>query len=67
MERGHGEDPKASQRGLGVSAGRSQETFWVGELAALQTGQITPQPEQVQVQFLQVLLPLLDLDTATGS
>lgn len=66
VEGGHREDSQASQHALGGPAGHSEEALGVWELAALQAGQIAPQPEQVQVQFLQVLLPLLDLNTTTG-
>lgn len=63
MEGGHGEDSQASQHALGGPAGHSEEALWVWELAALQAGQVAPEPEQIQVQFLQILLPLLDLST----
>lgn len=63
VEGGHGEDSQASQHALGGPAGHGEETLGVRELAALQAGQVAPQPEQVQVEFLQVLLPLLDLNT----
>lgn len=63
MEGGHGEDSQASQHALRGPAGHSEEALGVWELAALQAGQVTPQPEQIQIQFLQVLLPLLDLNT----
>lgn len=67
MEGGHREDSQTSQHALGGPAGHGEEALGVWELAALQAGQITPQPEQIQVQLLQVLLPLLDLVTAAQS
>lgn len=66
VEGGHGEDSQASQHALGGPAGYGEEALGVGEFAALQAGLIAAQPEQVQVQFLQVVLPLLDLDTTGG-
>lgn len=66
VEGGHGEDSQASQHALGGPAGYREEALGVGEFAALQAGLIAAQSEQVQVQFLQVLLPLLDLDTMKG-
>ncbi len=67
VERGHGEDSQASQHALGGPTGHSKEALGVWELAALQAGQVTAQPEQIQVQFLQVLLPLLNLNTQRKS
>lgn len=67
MEGGHREDPQPSQRGLGGPAGHSQEALGVWLLTPLQAGQVTPESEQVQVQFLQVLLPLLDLRINTAN
>lgn len=67
VEGGHGEDSQTSQHALGGPADHGEEALWVGELAALQAGQVTPESEQIQVQFLQVLLPLQDLNTQTYS
>lgn len=61
MEGGHREDAQTSQHALGRPAGHGQETLGVGELTTLQAGQVAPEPEQVQVELLQVLVPLLDL------
>jgi len=61
VEGGHGEDAQTSQHALGGPAGHGEQALGVGELAALQAGQVTPESEQIQVQLLQVLLPLLDL------
>lgn len=61
MKGGDREDPQASQSGLRGASCHGQETLGVGELTALQAGQVTAHPEQVHVKLLQVLLPLLDL------
>ena len=61
VEGGHGEDAQASQRGLAGPAGRGQQALGVGQLAALQAGQVAAHAEKVHVETLQVLLPLLDL------
>lgn len=61
MKGGDREDPQASQSGLRGASCHGQETLGVGELTALQAGQVTAHPEQVHVELLQVLLPLLDL------
>lgn len=66
VEGGGGEDSQSSQWGFGGATGHGQEALWVGQLGALQAGLVTPEPEQVQVQLLQVLLPLLDLRSITG-
>lgn len=58
---GDGEHPQAPQGGFGRAAGDGQQALWVGQLAALQAGQVAAHPEQVHVEPLQVLLPLLDL------
>lgn len=61
MEGGDGEDPQASQSGLGGATGDGQQAFWVGQLSTLQTGQVASHPEEIHVKPLQILLPLLDL------
>lgn len=61
VEGGDGEDPQTSQHALGGPAGGGQQALGVGELAALQAGLVTAQLEELQVELLQVLLPLLDL------
>lgn len=58
-----GENPQAPQACFGRAAGDGQQALWVGQLAALQAGQVAAHPEQVHVEPLQVLLPLLDLKT----
>lgn len=65
MEGGNREDSQPSQHALRGPAGHGEEALRVGEFAALQTGQVAAQSKQIQVQFLQVLLPLLDLHTHT--
>lgn len=61
MKRRDGEHPQAAERGFGWTAGGGQQALWVWQLAALQAGQVAAHPEQVHVEPLQVLLPLLDL------
>ena len=61
VEGGHGEDPEAAQHRLGWAAGDGQEALGIGELTALQAGQVAAHAEQVHVELLQVLFPLLDL------
>lgn len=61
VERGDRENPKASQGGFGGSAGDGQQTFWVWQLSTLKAGEVAAHPEQVHVEPLQVLLPLLNL------
>lgn len=65
MKGRHGEEAKATQSHLGGPAGHGQETLWIGQLTALQAGQVAAHTEQVHVELLQVLFPLLDLWTHT--
>lgn len=61
MKGGDGENPQASQGGFGGAAGDGEQALRVGQLSALQTCEVAAHPEQIQVESLQVLLPLLDL------
>ena len=61
MEGGDREDPQAAQCCFGGAAGGGQEALGIGQLPALQAGQITAHAEEVHVEALQVLLPLLNL------
>lgn len=61
MKRRDGENPQAPQGCFGWPAGDGQQALWVGQLAALQAGKVAAHPEQIHVEPLQVLLPLLDL------
>ena len=63
VEGGGREDPQASQGALGGLAGGGQQALGVGQLTALQAGLVAAQPEHLHVQLLQVLVPLLDLNT----
>lgn len=63
MEGRHREDSQTSQCAFGGPAGHSKKALGVGKFAALQAGLVATQPKQIQIQFLQVLLPLLDLNT----
>lgn len=61
MEGGHGEDSEAAQSCFGGAAGGGQEALGIGQLSALQAGQVTAHAEEVHVEALQILLPLLNL------
>lgn len=61
MEGGDRENPEASQGGFGGPAGDGQQALWVWQLSTLKTGEVAAHPEQVHVEPLQVLLPLLNL------
>lgn len=61
VERGDGQDAQPAQGQLGGAAGGSQQALGVGQLPALQAGQVAAHPEQIHVEPLQVLLPLLNL------
>lgn len=61
VEGGHGEDAQAAHGHLGGAAGEGQQPLGVGQLPALQAGQVTAVPEQVHLELLQVLLPHEDL------
>lgn len=61
MERGDGQDAQPAQGQLGGAAGGGQQALGVGQLPALQAGQVAAHPEQIHVEPLQVLLPLLNL------
>lgn len=61
MERRNGQDAQPAKGQLGGAAGGSKEALGVGQLPALEAGQVAARPEQVHVQLFQILLPLLDL------
>lgn len=61
MKGGDGENPQASQGGFGGAAGNGEQALWIGQLSALQTCEVAAHPKEIQVESLQVLLPLLDL------
>lgn len=61
MERGHRENPKASQSGLGWTAGDGKQALRIGQFSPLKTSKVTAHSEEVNVESLQVLLPLLNL------
>lgn len=60
-----GEDAQAAHGQLGRARGEGQQALGIGQLAALQAGQVTAEAEQVHVELLQVLLPQEDLPDDT--
>lgn len=61
-----GEDAQAAHGHLGGAAGEGQQPLGVGQLPALQAGQVTAVPEQIHLELLQVLLPHEDLRRQAG-
>lgn len=61
MERGDGEDSQTAKSSFRGTACGGQEALGVGQLSSLQAGQVAAHTEQIDVEPLQVLIPLLDL------
>ena len=62
VEGGDGEDPQAPHGEFCGAWGESQQALGIGQLAPLQAGKVTAEPEQIHMEPLQVLFPQEDLN-----